>query len=203
MGTDIIVAQIIGTLGCGVAAGGIMTLSAICIPNLAIPARQPVSTTIPSYKPGTPIPHLAHQWLDLFNRGKTTFPAIAVSASIANGYLAWVFRDTPAPDSALMGWGWSGCYATAIASTMGMVVWTVTMMKSTNDRLTEIATREDAAVAEGTKGIVVGAHEQVKRENEESEVPALLKTWADLNLCRAVFPLIGAVLGIYSIVLMK
>ncbi|KAJ6036521.1 hypothetical protein N7540_000800 [Penicillium herquei] len=203
MGTDIIVAQMIGTLGCGVAAGGIMTLSAISIPNLAIPARRPASTTIHPPEPGTPIPHLAHQWLDLFNRGKTTFPAIAVGASIANGYLAWVFRDTLAPDSVLMSWGWSGCYATAIASTTGMVIWTVTIMKSTNDRLTEIATRDDVTTTEGTKGLVVGAHEQVKRANEESEVPALLKRWADLNLCRAVFPLTGAVIGIYSIVLMK
>lgn len=175
-----------------------MTLSTIVIPNLAIPARQPPSTTISLHQPGTPIPHLAYQWLDLYERGKNSFPIIALGASAANGYLAWVLRDTPAPDSALMCCGWTGCYTTAVAVTMGMVVWTLTAMKSTNTRLTAIATRDDAAVVQGSEGTVV-----VKREREDSEVPALLKRWADLNLLRAAFPLAGAVIGVFGIVLMK
>ncbi|KAJ5278953.1 hypothetical protein N7478_004325 [Penicillium angulare] len=203
MGTDIIVAQMIGTLGCGITAGGIMTLSTISIPSLVLPARQPTSATIPSHEPGTPIPHLTHQWLDLYERGKNTFPLIGLGASIANGYLAWVLRDTPAPDSALMGYGWMGCYVTAIASTMGLGVWTLTAMNETNTKLTAIATRDDAAVAEGTNEMVVGEQEKVKRAKEESEVPALLKKWAELNLCRAVFPFAGAVIGFYGVVLLK
>lgn len=179
-----------------------MTLSTLCIPNLVLPARQP-TTTIPSDEPGTPIPHLTHQWLDLYKHGRNTFPLIAIGSSLANGYLAWVLRDTPAPDSALMGYGWTGCYAAAIASTMGIVVWTLTAMKDTNKRLTAIATRDDAAVAEGTKGMVVSEQEKVKRAKEDSEVPALLKRWAELNLCRAVFPFVGAVISLYGVVLMK
>lgn len=170
-----------------------MTLSTIAIPNLMLPARQPPSTILPLHEPGTPIPHLAHQWLDLYERGKNRFPVIALVASAANGYLAWVLRDTPAPDSVLMCCGWTGCYTTAVAVTMGMVVWTLTAMKGTNVRLTVIATRDDTMVAKGTKGMIM----------DDSEVPALLKRWANLNLIRAAFPLAGAAIGIFGIVLMK
>lgn len=59
------------------------------------------------------------------------------------------------------------------------------------------------AVAEGTKGMVVSEEEKVERAKEESEVPALLERWAELNLCRAVCPFAGAVIGLYGVVLMK
>ncbi|KAJ5934383.1 hypothetical protein N7466_003930 [Penicillium verhagenii] len=201
MSTDILVAQMIGTLGCGVAAGGMMTLSVLSIPNLTLPPRQPSSVTILSQQgPGTPIPHLAHQWLDIYERGKRTLPVIALGASVANGYLAWVLRDTVAPDSGIMGGSWTGCYVTAITATMGIVVWTSTVMKSTNDRLTAIATRDDVSVAKGT---VVGDQEKARRAKEDAEVPELLKRWTNLNLYRALFPLTGAVIGLYGVAKMK
>ncbi|KAJ6102144.1 hypothetical protein N7486_004571 [Penicillium sp. IBT 16267x] len=204
MDTDILVAQMIGTLGCGFAAGGVMTLSILTIPNLTLPARQPASVTIPSQQgPATPIPHLTHQWLDIYERGKRTFPVIAMSASVANGYLAWVLRDMAAPESGIVGGSWSGLYITAITTTMGFGVWTFTAMKSTNNRLMAIATRDDAAAAEGTKGMVVGDQEKAKRAKEDAEVPELLKRWAKLNLYRAMFPLTGAILGLYGVAKMR
>ncbi|KAJ5656780.1 hypothetical protein N7507_008730 [Penicillium longicatenatum] len=200
MGTDILVAQMIGTLGCGFTAGGVMTLSILTIPNLTLPARQPASVTIPSQQgPGTPIPHLAHQWLDTYERGKRTFPVIALGASVANGYLAWALRDVAAPESGIVSGSWSGYYITAITTTMGFVVWTLTAMRRTNNRLTAIATRDDAATAEGTKGMVVSDQEKVKRAKEDAEVPELLKRWANLNLCRGMFPLTGAIIGLYGV----
>ncbi|KAJ6005503.1 hypothetical protein N7451_003447 [Penicillium sp. IBT 35674x] len=195
MGTDILVAQMIGTLGCGFAAGGVMTLSIMNIPTITLPARQPASVAIPSQQgPGTPFPHLTHQWLDTYERGIRTFPVICLGASVTNGYLAWALRDMAAPESGIMGGSWSGYYATATATTMGFVVWTMTAMKSTNDRLMAIATRDDAAAAEGTKG---------KRAKEDAEALELMKTWANLNMFRAMFPLAGAIIGLYGVAKMS
>ncbi|KAJ5654404.1 hypothetical protein N7490_001407 [Penicillium lividum] len=199
MGTDIFVAQMIGTLGCGVAAGGVMTLSILTVPGLTLPARQPASVTIPSQQvPGTPVPHLTHQWLDTYERGKMTFPAISVVSSVANGYLAWALRNTAVPESGIVGGSWTGCYMTAIVATMGLAVWTLTAMKKTNARLTAIATRDDAAAAEGIKGMVMGEQEKVKRAKEDAEVPELFRKWSKLNFLRALFPLTGAIIGLYG-----
>ncbi|KAJ5545908.1 hypothetical protein N7494_003493 [Penicillium frequentans] len=200
MGTDILVAQMLGTLGCGFAAGGVMTLSILNIPTLILPARQPASVAIPSQQgPATPFPHLTHQWLDTYERGMRTFPVMCLGASVANGYLAWALRDMAAPEAGIIGGSWSGYYATAIATTMGFVVWTMTAMKSTNDRLMAIATRDDAAAAEGTKGMVVGDQEKAKRAKEDAEALELMKTWANLNMFRAMFPLTGAIIGLYGV----
>lgn len=179
-----------------------MTLSVIAIPVLGLPARQSPSAILPSHQvPGTPTPHLTRQWLDVYERGIGLYPPIAIAASLANGYLAWALRDTPAP--AGLGCSWTGVYTTAIVTTLSMVPWTLTAMKSTNGRLRAHATRDDAALAEGTEGMVVSEQEKAKRTREDDEVPALLGKWAELNLCRAVFPFLGAVIGFCGVVWMK
>lgn len=173
------------------------TLSVICVPNLALPARQPASTTTPSRQvPGTPVAHLSHQWLDLYDRGKVTFPGIAVTASIAHGYIAWALRHTPGPG--LLGRSWSRYYLAAIAITMGIVPYTVVVMAKTNNALKAHATRDDTSAAEGTKGMVVSEQEKAQRAKQDGEVPGLLQKWAALNLTRAVLPLVGAALGFYA-----
>ncbi|CEJ54251.1 hypothetical protein PMG11_00571 [Penicillium brasilianum] len=200
--TDMIIAQAIGTLGCSFTAGGVMTLSIMDIPNLALPARRPPGATIPCNEiPGTPIAHLTHQWLDVYERGKNIFPPIAIVASLANGYLAWTLRDMPVPTRT--GQSWTSFYVTAVVVTLSMVPWTLTAMKSTNDRLRAHATRDDAAVAEGTEGMVVSAAEKVRRTKEDDEVPMLLWRWAELNFCRSLFPLAGAAMGFCGVVWMK
>lgn len=177
-----------------------MTISILSIPNLTLPARQPASVAIPSQQgPGTPSPHLAHQWLDTYDRGRKIYPVMCLGASVANGYLAWALRDMPAPESGIVGGSWSGYYITTITATMSIVVWTLTLMQSTNNRLAAIAKRDDAAAAEGTKGMVVGDQEKAKRAKEDAEVPELLKRWSKLNMCRAFFPLIGAIFGLYGL----
>ncbi|KAJ5678877.1 hypothetical protein N7462_007121 [Penicillium macrosclerotiorum] len=194
MMTDIYIAQAIGTLGCSVAAGGIMTLSIMNIPNLTLPARRPPGATIPVREvPGTPVAHLTHQWLDVYERGKQTYPLIALGASLANGYLAWALRDVT--DPAGIDQSWTSFYVTAIAVTLGIVPWTLTVMKSTNDRLQAHATRDDAARAEGAAQMVFSAEEKARRAQQDEEVPDLLQKWARLNLYRAVFPFIGAVIS--------
>lgn len=218
--TDIAIAQAIGTLGCGITAGetaspskqpqckltppsgGVMSLSILTIPALALPARRPPSATIPARQvPGTPVAHLTHQWLDVYERGKRLFPPLAIVASVANGYLAWALRDTPAPDA--VGCSWTGIYLTAVITTLGMVPWTLTVMKSTNGRLRAHATRDDAALSEGTKSMVVSEQEKAKRAREDGDVSALLSKWAELNLYRAAFPFLGACIAFCGVAWMK
>lgn len=179
-----------------------MSLSIMTIPVLALPARRPPSATVPARQmPGTPIAHLSHQWLDAYERGKRIFPPMAIVASLANAYLAWALRNSPASDA--MGCSWTGIYAAAVITTLGIVPWTLTAMKDTNGRLRAHATRDDAALAEGTEGMVVSEQEKAKRAREDEEVPALLRKWAELNLCRAVFPFLGACIGFCGVVWMK
>lgn len=172
-----------------------MSLSIMDIPNLALPARRPPGAIIPTDElPGTPIAHLTHQWLDVYERGKRIFPPIATVASLANGYLAWTLRDRPGPT--VTSQSWTSFYITTIVVTLGMVPWTLTAMKSTNDRLRAHATRDDKALAEGTEGMVLSAA-------EDDEVPGLMWRWAELNFCRSLFPLAGAVIGFCGIMWMK
>lgn len=179
-----------------------MSLSIMDIPNLALPARRSPGAINPFHEvPGTPIAHLTHQWLDVYERGMRIFPPIATVASLANGYLAWTLRDTPAPTPTSQ--SWTSLYATAIVVTLGMVPWTLTAMKSTNDRLGAHATRDDKALAEGTEGMVLSAAEKFRRAKRDDEVLGLLWKWADLNFCRSLFPLTGSVIGFCGIVWMK
>ncbi|KAJ5579538.1 uncharacterized protein N7459_005523 [Penicillium hispanicum] len=202
MACDILILQMIGTLGCGVTAGGIMSLSVMNVPTLVLPARQPPPAVRAARQvPATPIPHLTHQWLDVYERGKEIFPPLATLASLANGYLAWALRD--APTSTPMGYSWTTLYVTAVVTTLSIVPWTLTVMKSTNGKLRAHATRDDAALAEGTKGMVMSEEEKAKRAREDAEIPALLQRWAWLNFGRGVFPLLGAVVGFCGVAWMR
>lgn len=181
-----------------------MSLSIMTIPNLALPARRPPGATRPTPEvPGTPIPHLTHQFADVYARGKGVYPPLAVAASLANGYLAWALRDTPSPTTSPIGQSWTSFYVTTIVITLGMVPWTLTAMKRTNDRLRAHAARDDAALAEGTGGMVLSEAEKARRAREDDEVPELLWNWARLNICRSLFPLTGAVIGFCGVLWMK
>lgn len=76
-------------------------------------------------------------------------------------------------------------------------------MKRTNDRLRAHAARDDAALAEGTGGMVLSEAEKARRAREDDEVPELLWNWARLNICRSLFPLTGAVIGFCGVLWMK
>ncbi|KAJ5894109.1 hypothetical protein N7495_005800 [Penicillium taxi] len=197
MSTDIIIAQLIGTLGCGIAAGGIGTLSLICIPGLTLPARSS-SPGHSNSLPETPIPHLAHQWLDSYDRGNKIFPGICTISSFANGYLAWALKDVPAPG--IICGSWTSLYIAAVALNMGIVVFTLLVMKGTNDRLRDIAERNDAAK---DKEVALSDREKAQRAEEEKQVPVLLQKWTGLNICRAAFPFAGAVVSFYGSVWLK
>jgi len=182
--------------------GGIMCLSVVAIPALSLPARHPPSATVPEHQvPGTPVAHLSHQWLDVYERGKSIFPPIAMVSSAANVYLAWKLRDALVPD--VLGYSWSSLYVTAIGATLGIIPWTLTAMKDTNGQLKAHAVRDDAAAAEGNGEMVISAQEKAMRAKQDEQVPQLMRDWAWLNLCRAAFPLVGGVIGFLGAIHMQ
>ncbi|KAJ6187567.1 hypothetical protein N7519_002475 [Penicillium mononematosum] len=204
MATDVRIAQAIGTLGCTAAAiyqGGIATLSIMSIPNLILPARRPPSATLPFHDtPGTSTAHLTHQWFDLYNRGSRIFPGISAASSLANLYALWALRDSPTPAPDIFGSSWSTCYLLAVGFTLGIAPFTGIFMQKTNAKLMAHAKRDDAAMAEGTEDMVLSSQEKAKRAREDSEVIELLQHWSQLNLIRAVLPLVGAGIGFYAAV---
>jgi hypothetical protein len=176
-----------------------MGLSLVTMPTINLPARN--SSGPARQNPGTPIAHLSHQWLDAYNRGFSIYPPTAIVASLAHSYLAWVLRDAPAPTA--VNCSWSGIYVTAAVTTVAIVPWTLIVMWPTNVKLKAHATRDDAALAEGTKEMVVSDQEKAKRAREDEEVPALIKKWEELNFYRSLFTLAGAVIGFLGIAWMK
>ncbi|KAJ5163421.1 uncharacterized protein N7500_005251 [Penicillium coprophilum] len=201
MGTDLRIAQAIGTLGCAMAASGIASLSIMSIPNILIPERRPPGATLPfEDTPGTPTAHLTHQWFDLYDRGSKIFPGISAVSSLANLYALWELRDSPTPVLGFFGSNWTTCYLAAVGVTMSIVPFTLTAMKKTNAKLKAHAKRDDAAGAEGTEGMVVSPQEKAKRARDDGEVVKLVQHWAKLNLIRAMLPLVGAGIGFYAAV---
>ncbi|KAJ6119457.1 hypothetical protein N7523_003737 [Penicillium sp. IBT 18751x] len=198
--TDIVVAQMIGTLGCSYAAGGMMGLSLVTMPTLGIAARHP-SATGTRQTPGTPIAHLSHQWNNAYDRGIRLYPTTAVISSLANCYLAWALRNAPGPTA--VNCSWSSLYITAAVTTMGIVPWTFIAMWPTNMKLKAHAARDDAAVADGMEGMVVSDQEKAKRARDDEDVPALLKKWGELNFYRSLFTVAGALIGFCGVVWMK
>lgn len=171
-----------------------MCLSVVTIPALSLPFRHPPSATLPEHQsPATPVTHLSRQWLDVYERGKNIFPPIAIVASTANAYLAWKLYDVLVPET--VGCSWTCLYLTAIGTTLGIIPWTLTAMKTVNGQLKAHAVRDDASIAEGSGEMVVSEKEKAMRARQDEQVPGLMQDWAWLNLCRAVFPLIGGAIG--------
>jgi hypothetical protein len=157
--------------------------------------------------PGTSSSHLAHQWLDLYDRGKKIFPGLVVFGSAANAYAIWMLHHAPIPapstTTTTLGSSWSAststCYLIAIGVAMGIAPFTGLVMGKTNNRLNSHSQHDGAAGSEGTKDVMVSAQNEAKQTMGD-EVPELLTHWAKLNLVRSVFPLLGAGIAFYAAV---
>lgn len=115
---------------------------------------------------------LAEQWAGIYNRGKVLGPQAAAISLLGYGYLMY--------DRSRQSRGW-GKYVAAAALTVGIVPFTAFFMGNTNQALLEVAA--------GRAG------------NLSSEaVRELLVKWRGLNLVRSLFPLAGALLGLYELV---
>lgn len=115
---------------------------------------------------------LAQQWAGIYNKGKVLGPQMAAVSLLGYGYLMY--------DRSRQSRGW-GKYVGAAALTVGIVPFTVFFMDTTNQAL--------LGVAAGTAGHL-----------SSEAVRELLVKWRVLNLVRSLFPLAGALLGLYELV---
>lgn len=116
---------------------------------------------------------LAQQWAGIYNNGKVLGPQAAAVSLLGYGYLMYD-RSRQSPSR-----GW-GKYIGAAALTVGIVPFTVFFMDDTNQAL--------LGVAAGGAGL------------SSEAVRELLNKWRVLNLVRSLFPLAGALLGLYELV---
>jgi len=124
----------------------------------------------------------AQQWHLLYERGRNSAPAIALTTCSAFSYLAYLAGDTN------RGWALAG----AGAATIAIAPFTLTVMIRTNNTLHDWAKRvaprgedKDAAV--------------VREASWKKEVDDLLEYWQILNLARAVMPGVGALVGFWVV----
>lgn len=112
----------------------------------------------------------------------------AISAEY--GYFAWLC-DMP---------GQTGWYILAAAMMLGTIPFDRFVMGATNRLLEAHATREDASREEGKEGMAMSEQEMAKRAREDEEALGLLSRWAWLNGVKALFPILGGVVGLYAVV---
>lgn len=114
---------------------------------------------------------LAQQWAGIYYRGKALGPQTALLSLLGYGYLTY--------KSTSDGLSWHKFVAAALL-TIGIVPFTVMIMDPTNQALLQITSGASSLGMEATKDLLV--------------------QWKNLNLVRSFFPLAGAVLGLWELV---
>ncbi|KAI9878901.1 MAG: hypothetical protein M1830_010205 [Pleopsidium flavum] len=179
--TPILLAQAIGITTSAMLSGGILSITLITVPSLLL----------------SPPPLLARQWRLAYSIGSTIAPPLALLSSTAYTYLAWTLSSTPLTVNHPRG-EW---YAFAAAATVGVVPWTLGVMRGVNGLLKERAGRAEQAEGKGARGeIGKGEGEgevEVEREGEEG-TRSLLDRWGTLNLLRGLLPAVGTALGVWA-----
>ena len=65
-----------------------------------------------------------------------------------------------------------------------------------NNKLGAYARRDDSIDQdEGKERMAMGVEEEVRRKNQDDELPTLIAKWSQMNIVRALLPLMGGVLG--------
>ncbi|KAJ5612505.1 hypothetical protein N7510_005699 [Penicillium lagena] len=124
---------------------------------------------------------LVKQWRNFFEAGKAQNPPIAAATASAFFYLAWSVRSgaplfrRSAPRSSML-------YSTAAILTLGIVPFTVAVMKHTNEEL--------LAKAKGDPQL---------SQHADFEVQSLISKWITLNGLRSLFPLAGGLAGLIAV----
>ncbi|PYI03696.1 DUF1772-domain-containing protein [Aspergillus sclerotiicarbonarius CBS 121057] len=168
------IAQAIGLSGAAWLSGTIFSLSYITIPSLL--------TTHATHPNSIPLSTITQQWATIYETGKNRVPPIAILTASTFLYLAWSTRENTTL-AAIAPRGSSSAYMVSAALVVAIVPFTGGFMKGTNDRLMGWA----------EKGVGKGV------EEGEEEVVGLLKKWAWLNGIRALWPLVGGVLGLVAV----
>ncbi|KAI9877952.1 MAG: hypothetical protein M1830_002359 [Pleopsidium flavum] len=120
----------------------------------------------------TPTSLLLQQWKSIYLRGHIQGPAIATLTGLTYAYVAYA-KSQQGKDGT--GYGIAGL------ATVAIVPYTLTIMGSVNRRLME-------AAAAGPR-TAVGSE----------EVKVLVARWSRLNAVRGLFPLLGGIVGLWSV----
>ena len=130
-----------------------------------------------------PTPVLVRQWQITFDRGKLINPAIALVSIMSYSYLSYGLYGTLNHPKAEM-------YGLSALMTFGIWPYTIFGMMPTNRKLFE-KHDEMKGLDAGEKATEVGL---AKGESTKE----LVDWWGMLNLGRGMFPLVGAVLGLWA-----
>lgn len=122
-----------------------------------------------------PGPVLARQWASVYNKGKALMPVVAGLSLVAFGFASYQSRQ--------YGNRWKQ-YASAAGLTIAIVPFTLGLMSGVNGQL-----MSQAAGAVGAADATT-AHDTLE----------LLKKWSTLNLTRSLWPLLGAAIGLWTLV---
>ena len=119
----------------------------------------------------------------MFDRGIILNPAIALVSVVSYGYLSYRLYGTLNHPKAEM-------YGLSALATLGIWPYTIFGMMGTNQKL--LKKHDDM------KGLAVGEKVTEVGLAKGESAKELLDRWGMLNLGRAVFPLVGAVLGLWA-----
>ncbi|KAF9254833.1 DUF1772-domain-containing protein, partial [Marasmius fiardii PR-910] len=158
------IAQAIGIAGSAFLSGSMISTSIISAPALLTPSALYSST------------HLALQWRNMYSRGVRMGPPLTVFVSSAYLFLAFIFSKRSNTRCL------SQLYAAAGALTLGVIPYTLFVMKPTNDALALKA-------IDGPEG------ESTSRIGETEE---MVENWIKMNLFRGFIALGGSAVGLYA-----
>lgn len=119
----------------------------------------------------------------MFDRGKILNPAIGVVSMVSYGYLSYSLYGTLNHPKAEM-------YGLSVLAVFAIFPYTVFGMMSTNQKLFK---KHDEM-----KGLDVGEKAMEVGLAKGESAKELVDRWGILNVGRGVFPLVGAVLGLWA-----
>lgn len=152
-------------LGANQILGTIASLSLISIPAISRSIKED----------NLPAAHAVKLWRNNYEAGFALAPPTALATAASLAFCAWTTRNLPA-----LGLRNGRLFWVAAALTVGIVPYTLILMKSTNDKLHRFAKK---AEKEELSTYEIGESEQ------------LLKRWGTLNAVRSLLPLTGAILA--------
>lgn len=134
-------------------------------------------------KDGVSAVMVGKEWRNLYHIGKAQNPPIAIVTSSIYLYLAWAVSlySGPELDARQLSPHAAKLYAVAAVLTLGIIPWTLAVMRPTNNLLESHATRFETPASGADKQAI--------------EIDAHLAKWKTLNLVRSLFPLAGSLVG--------
>lgn len=139
--------------------------------------------------------YLLRQWFHLFSKGMHSLPPFALGGGlcfgICFGYCAAVLPGsmTTGGPMAIKRW----LYLLASLLNVGIMIFTQTALKSTNDalheRVAEVVKQEKES--RGTPDV----------DDKRAETESLIREWGRINAVRALMPIVGTVCAIVALVL--